>query len=279
MKKYKILLFCFALINTFLYSQYQTDNEYIGTFKATEKIYLVSQQFGKDNTELIARNVIEYDINGYPSLKALHQSNDTYAGKIVYQYYPAQRLNEEIEYNAMNQITEKRRIQILFTQQDFIASKFDRKGTLVSKTISAYDSLAHKRTETSYNASGSMSSYSIFKTDKQGRDLEKHFFDYDGYNAHNIYYTYNDLGMLVEVKQLSEHGKLLETKLYQYDYKGHVTNIGYYRADDFLIKREAFIYDVKGRLLQHDFYENSDSFGGYMRLVKSIKYEFTKYWK
>jgi hypothetical protein len=275
MKIGKLLFLPILMFGSCLFSQVFSGSEYIGTLKATEKVYSMKQKYGKDISELISKNAIEYDVNGIAKAKYQYLGNDTSTGKIVYTDFPAQKMSEDIEYNSMNQVVEKRRKQILFTNQDFIQTRFDRNGSLIAKTESVYDSVAHKRTETYYNVMGTVDSYSIFKTDKYGRDVERHYFDYDGYNTLNASFSYNSLGNLEVTKEFDEQGKLKNTFVYQYDSKGHLTNVGYYREDGFQYKKEAYIYDKLGRILEYDRYESTDSFGGATRLVESRKYEYT----
>lgn len=273
MRKLIALLFMLTLTCS-IFSQSELNIPYIGTSNSIEKRYILTSRLNKNTFELVEKNEIQYNKDGTIKNKSMYESNGAYLGKIEFKYYPPQMLTEEIDYDAMNQIIKKRTNQFLFPNRDYINSTYSGNGNMIKRTTSIFDSLGQKRTEVHYNALGGIDSYDEFKIDVNGRDLEKHFYDYDGYNITNTFYRYNELGRLEESKEYGEFGKILETVEYQYDSRGNVTNIAYFRSDDLLVKREAYIYDKQGRLLVYDCYEHTDRSGGKIRLVESKKYEY-----
>jgi hypothetical protein len=183
-------------------------------------------------------------------------------------------VREELEYNAMNILAENRRWQQGIKPADFTYTRFSTKGALVEKTLSVQDSILPQRKELYFRELGYQTGQSIYKLDAQNRDIEKHYYDFDGYNTLNAFYSYTNTGKIATVKEYAENDSLIQAITYHYDNADKLTDVSYTRQNGFIYKHEMYLYDGMGRISEYWLYENSPSFGGLEQLSQIKRYTY-----
>ena len=139
--------------------------------------------------------------------------------------------------------------------------KYNAKGRIEEKFENKYDDKGNLLEEITYLDGRDIAEHKTYERDNDGRIIKafKHYLDE---SKDTIEYSYNDKGLLLEVKTIDSYGEVEAKEISEYE-EGKLTLREKYEYDE-LMEKDTYVYDDKGNVIENEHWTEE---GGVVKFV------------